>query len=135
MLLLHLQFRLVRLREGLLEGLARLIEQRLDLICDSLRLLEVAGMFFVRLEPRLVLLDQSLGEGGGNLGRRRLHVLGQVDARRLDLGRGARFEVPVDESSRGRRLERLPGEGHEGEGEDPSSDHGRWLARRRRLGG
>ena len=92
-------------------------------------------MLLVRLEPRLVLLDQRLGEGGGNLGGRRLHVLGQVDARRLHFAGGARLEVPVDESPRGRRLERFTGEGHEGEGEDSSSDHGRWLARRRRLGG
>ena len=112
MLLLHLELGLVRRGQGLLEGLARLIEQSLDLGRLERRRLQVAGMFFVRLEPRLVLLDQSLGEGGGELGRRGLHVLGQVDARRLDLGRGTRLEVPVDESPRRRRLERFPGEGH-----------------------
>ena len=82
-----------------------------------------------------MLLHERLGEGGGNLGGRGLDVLREVDARRLHFAGGARLEVSVDESSRGRRLERFPGEGHEGEGEDSSSDHGRWLARRRRLGG
>ena len=82
-----------------------------------------------------MLLDQSLGEGGGNLGGRGLHVLGQVDARRLHFAGGRRLKVPVDEPPGRRRLERVPGEGHYRQDEDSSSDHGRWLARRRRLGG
>ena len=82
-----------------------------------------------------MLLDQGLGEGGGNLGGRGLHVLREVDARRLHLRRGTRLEVAVDEFAGRRRLERFASEGHEGEGEDSSSDHGRWPARRRRLGG